>query len=141
MEINRKQVIGLIGSIILVFGVFSPILSLPVIGSIDYFQNGEGDGIFILILAVISLIFLLHKKNKILLLTGFGCFVILALTIVKVNMKISQAKADMDIELENNIFNVLTDLSLRSIHFQWGILLILAGASLLIISSIIKQES
>ena len=43
-------------SIILFVGVFTPIVSFPIIGYMNYLQNGRGDGVIVLILAVISLV-------------------------------------------------------------------------------------
>ena len=36
-------------------GVFLPLLSMPIVGSINYFQNGRGDGVIVLVLAAILL--------------------------------------------------------------------------------------
>ena len=54
--------LGLIGSVVLFIGVFAPIVSVPIMGNINYFQNGQGDGMIILVLAVISLILVLMGK-------------------------------------------------------------------------------
>jgi hypothetical protein len=59
---NTKQLLGLIGSIVLFIGVFTPIVSVPIMGNMNYFQNGKGDGTIVLVLAVISLILVLAKK-------------------------------------------------------------------------------
>jgi len=53
---DKRQVFGLIGSILLFIGVFTPIISIPIVGNMDYFQNGKGDGTIVLVLAVISLL-------------------------------------------------------------------------------------
>jgi len=51
---KKKQTFGLIGSVMLFIGVFTPLISLPIVGSTNYFMNGRGDGTIVLILAVIS---------------------------------------------------------------------------------------
>ena len=61
-SMSTKQYLGLIASILLLIGVFVPIVSVPFVGDMNYFQNGKGDGVFILILAIVSLI---KKKKKI----------------------------------------------------------------------------
>ncbi|MBI9082217.1 MAG: hypothetical protein JEZ11_01385 [Desulfobacterales bacterium] len=49
---GTKQILGLIGSIILFVGVFTPIFSVPIMGNMNYFQNGKGDGTIVLVLAI-----------------------------------------------------------------------------------------
>jgi len=39
------------GSILLAFGVFAPLVSIPMLGHLNYFRNGQGDGVIVLILA------------------------------------------------------------------------------------------
>jgi len=63
MEINKKN-IGLAGCGLLVLGTFLPIVRLPMVGSINYFNNGNGDGIYIIIIAIISLFLILKKNTK-----------------------------------------------------------------------------
>jgi len=41
---NRKQLFGLIGSIVLFVGVFAPVVSVPIVGNMNYFQNGKVTG-------------------------------------------------------------------------------------------------
>ena len=60
--LHRKQLFGIIGSILLFLGVFTPIISAPLVGSINYFQNGKGDRVIVLVLAVISIGLVLAKK-------------------------------------------------------------------------------
>jgi len=35
-------------------GVFTPFVSLPFAGNLNYFQNGKGDGVIILLIALVS---------------------------------------------------------------------------------------
>ena len=69
---NTKQLLGLIGSIVLFIGVFTPIVSVPIMGNMNYFQNGQVDGTIVLIFAVISLVLVLAKKFKGFWFTGIG---------------------------------------------------------------------
>ena len=53
---ETKQIIGLLGSIVLFIGIFVPLVNIPIIGNITYFLNGEEDSIFILVMVIISFI-------------------------------------------------------------------------------------
>src|SRR6266508_2104667 len=66
----RKQMLGLVGSLIMFVGVFTPIISVPIVGNMNYFQNGKGDGVIVLALAIVSLILTITKRYRGLWFTG-----------------------------------------------------------------------
>ena len=68
--VDRRLVLGLLGSLILALGVFMPIVRFPVVGSVNYFGNGEGDGVLVLLLAVVSLGLCLRKVFRFQLILG-----------------------------------------------------------------------
>ena len=135
-----KQLLGLIGSIVLFIGVFAPIVSIPIVGNMNYFQNGKGDGTIILVLAVISLILVLTKKYNGLWFTSIGSIGVMLFTFINFQSKISQVKADMDSELADNPFRGLAEMAMQSVQLQWGWALLVVGAALVIASAAIKEE-
>jgi len=92
---RTKQLLGLIGSAVLFVGVFAPIISVPIMGNMNYFQNGKGDGTIVLVLVTVSLILILLKKFKGLWFTGLGSMAILAFTFINFQMKMSDVKTQM----------------------------------------------
>jgi hypothetical protein len=138
---KTKQQLGLIGSIILFVGVFTPIVSVPFMGNLNYFQNGQGDGTIILILSLISLILVLTHKYNGLWFTSLGSLAVMTFTFVNFQMKMSQAKADMHSELADNPFRGLADMAMQSVQLQWGWALLIVGIALLIASAALKDES
>ena len=138
---NTRQLIGLIGSIALFVGVFAPIVSIPIMGNINYFQNGEGDGTIVLFLAAISTILVLTKHYMGLWFTGFGSLSIMLFTFVNFRSNLAQSKMDMESELEGNPFSGLADLAMQSVQLQWGWALLVVGAVLVISCAGMKDES
>ena len=138
---NIKQLLGLIGSIVLFIGVFTPIVSVPIIGSMNYFQNGKGDGTLILILAVVSFVLVLTKKYKGLWFTGVGSLAVMAFTFINFQMKMSDMKSQMESKLAGNPFRGLVDMAMQSVQLQWGWALLIVGAGLVIASAVMKDES
>jgi len=128
---NQKQLLGLIGVAILFVGVFAPIISAPIVGNINYFQNGKGDGTIILILAVLSLIFTLMKKYKGLWFTGIGSLCVLFFTFINFQIQMNE----LNHELSGNPFAALANIQL-----QWGWALLVIGAVLLICSAAVKNK-
>ncbi len=138
--IKTKQLIGIIGSIVLFIGVFMPIVSVPIMGSMNYFQNGKGDGIIILILSVISLLFVLTKMYNGLWLTGLGSLGVMLFTFINFQSKMSEFKSSMESELEGNPFRGLADIALQSVQLQWGWAVLILGAALVIASAAISDN-
>mgnify|MGYP001406648426 CR=1 FL=1 len=138
---NTKQILGLFGSIALLVGVFTPIVSVPIMGTMNYFQNGKGDGAVVLILAAISLVLVLMKKYKGLWLTGIGSISVMAFTFIRFQLKISEMKSQIQSDLAGNPFRGLADMAVQSIQLQWGWALLLIGAALIFASAAIKDES
>ncbi len=138
--ITARQLVGIIGSIILIIGVFTPIVSVPIMGNMNYFQNGEGDGTIILILAVISFILVLIKKYKGLWFTGLGSIGVLLFTFIDFQSRMSQIIANMESELADNPFRGLADIAIQSVQLQWGWALLIVGAALVIASAAMKDE-
>lgn len=138
---NTKQLLGLIGSVVLFIGVFAPIVSVPIMGNMNYFQNGQGDGTIILVLAAASLVLVLAEKYKILWFTGSASLAVMLLTLVDFQARISQLKENMELELVDNPYRGLADMAISSIQLQWGWALLVVGAVLVIISAALKNKT
>jgi len=136
---GTKQLLGLIGSAVLFVGVFAPIVSIPIMGNMNYFQNGKGDGTIVLVLAVISLILVLLKKFKGLWFTGLGSIAIMTFTFINFQMALSNTRTQMETELTGNPFRGIADMAMQSVQIQWGWALLIVGAVLVIASAAIKE--
>lgn len=64
---DQRQQLGVVGSVVLFGGAFAPILSVPFLGTMNYYQ---GDGKIVAVLAVLSLVLVLGKMYKGLWLSG-----------------------------------------------------------------------
>ena len=137
---HAKQLLGLIGSIVLFVGVFAPIVSVPVMGNMNYFQNGKGDGTIVLVLAVVSLVLVMAKKYRGLWFTGLSSLTVMAFSFINFQMKMSEISAQMETELVGNPFRGLGDVAMQSVQLQWGWALLVVGAGLVIASAAIRNE-
>jgi hypothetical protein len=137
---GTKQLLGLIGSAVLFVGVFAPIISVPIMGNINYFNNGKGDGVIVLVFAAISLILVLLKKFKGLWFTGLGSMGIMVFTFVNFQISLANTMTQMETELVGNPFRGIADMAMQSVQIQWGWALLIIGAVLLIASAAIKEK-
>ena len=132
-----RGLLGILGSALLFVGVFLPILSVPILGNINYFRNGQGDGVFILILAGISLVLTCIRAFKWLWLTGLGSLGVMGFTFVRLYRIMAAAKT----ALMDNDFMGLGTLLWESIQIQWGWAILFAGAVLTIAAAATKGDA
>src|ERR1043166_3868730 len=129
---ESRQVVSLTGSLLLFIGVFTPIVSAPTLGYINYFQNEKLDGVVILSLAVISFVLLLAKKYRYLWFTGLTSFSVLLFTFIKLQIRISQIKDKLGDELAGNRSPELVDWAVRSVQIEWGWPVLIIGAAFIL---------
>ncbi|WPL17628.1 hypothetical protein Thiowin_02655 [Thiorhodovibrio winogradskyi] len=138
---QQKKLTGLIGSTFLCVGVFAPIATIPMVDNINYVRNGSGDGVIVLILAIIALILVLIDKYKGLWFTSFGSVVVMLFSFLNFQTKISQAKQQMSYELSGNPFRGLDDMAMQSVQLEWGWSLLIIGVSLMFMSATITEKA
>jgi hypothetical protein len=136
-----KMILGIAGSVILIIGVFLPIFKIPMLGTINYFNNGNGDGTIVLILAVVSLVLIVTKRYRGLWATGVGSLGMLAYTYFSIQSKLSQGMAQMDSALANNPFGGMAKAMMdTAIQWQVGLPVMSIGAGLLIAVAVINEK-
>lgn len=140
LEPQTRQMIGLMGCIMLFIGVFTPLIKVPFIGEINYIANGKGDGIIILILAVISLFLVLGKNYKGLYFTGFCSASLMIFTYVNIQSRISEMKQGLNKTLSGNPFKELADAAAQAVQIQWGWAFLIIGVILLFVAASANSE-
>ena len=111
------------------------------LGTINYFNNGNGDGTIVLILAVVSLVLIVTKRYRGLWATGVGSLGMLAYTYFSIQSKLSQGMAQMDSALANNPFGGMAKAMMdTAIQWQVGLPVMSIGAGLLIAVAVINEK-
>ena len=133
---KTKQILGLVGASILFLGVFAPIVRSPLVGSQNYFQNGRGDGAFIMIFAVLAAVAAITKYYKLFWISGVGSICLLALTFLSFQARLADARS----KLEGSALKGMGDWALGLVQLEWGLGLLFLGATLVVIAAIHKEE-
>lgn len=131
--------IGIIGSIFLCAGIFSPIISLPLIGNLNYLYI-KGDSIIILILSIISLIIILQDKYHLLWITGASSLGIVIIDFCHIQILILQIRVGVQELLSQIKFKGLVDVAVNSIQMQWGWFFLLFAIFLIIVGTIVQEK-
>jgi hypothetical protein len=134
-SINPLQVMGLVGAFLLMVGVFTPIISLPIVGDMNYFQNGQGDGVYVLILAAVSLVPIFLNRYQWLWITGLLALTLIAATLLQFVWVIAQLRQAVTEEASDNLFAGLAELLVDAVQIQWGWVLLITGALLILVAA------
>jgi hypothetical protein len=126
--------LGIVGSLVLMLGVFVPIVHIPIVGSQNYFQNGHGDGVIILMLALLSLLLTIGRKFRGLVATSLISLALLGFTFLNFQARLAHVRAQMNEQLADNPFRGLGEAMLGSVQLQWGWVVLLVGAVLLLLA-------
>lgn len=143
-SINRDHIrfaCGLAGATLLFLGVFMPFVRVPVMGSINYFRNGQGDGVIILILSVVTVLFTLYKKYSALWFTGFGSLIVIVITFINFHLKMTDARTSVKQDLADNPFAGLGEALVGSIQLDWGWAILILGVVLTLVSAGLSVKS
>jgi phage FluMu protein Com len=93
-KFGPRQIIAIAGILLLIIGIFAPIAHIPVYGDINYFQNGNVDGIIIIVLAILSFVAIILKEDYLLFFTSLGCIGTLTFSFVRFKLMISKVAAN-----------------------------------------------
>jgi F0F1-type ATP synthase membrane subunit c/vacuolar-type H+-ATPase subunit K len=130
--IERRSALGLAGAGVLFVGVFLPVLRMPVVGSINYFHNGKGDGTILLILALASMTVTLRKKYEWLVATAVPSTVLLVLTFLGVRYRLGQISSSLQSDLADNPFKGLAEMFAGAVQLEYGWAVLAVGCALLL---------
>ena len=136
---SAPALIGLAGVALLSFGVFAPFLSVPIVGSLTYFQNGKGDGMIILALAAVAGMMILAGGLRWLILPGLGSLALLTYVYFTFQSKISEMRAEMASQ-DLGMFSGLGEMMMQSVQLQWGFGLLVIGALLVTVAGVIAPR-
>jgi hypothetical protein len=138
---DRRLMLGVGGSLLLSLGVFMPIVSLPLVGGVNYFRNGMGGGTLVLLLALISLTLTLRHRFQWLWTTGMASIALLIGTFIRVNERLLEVKGNMTRNLENNPFAGIAQAAVGSVQIEWGWALLLIGSILLLAAAALRSTT
>src|SRR5437879_3537973 len=137
---NLKAILGVAGSLSLILGVFSPLISVPIMGAFNYFQNGKGDGVIVLILAVLSLVLSVRRKYRGLWFSGFATAALLAFTFINFQVRLAKMKSHLKAELADNPFAGFANLTVEAVQMQWGWAILIVGTLLILAAAASKPQ-
>lgn len=137
----KKQILGILGAIFLLIGVFAPMVKIPLLGNISFFDNNKFTGILIVIFALISLFFIFTRRFRFLWLSSIASLAVMGYTAWEAQKPLSSIKSKtskvLGERLTGKITDKITDKAIDYVHIQWGLIFLILGLILIIISAVL----
>lgn len=148
---NKRQIASFAGATLLLVGLFTPLVGVPFFAvnyySLSQFSSLAGFGFFLLLVCGVSAILLAAtKRYSLLRWPGLASLLILAYTFYLISSKITEAKTEVARSMASvpdaasNQFKEMGTAFMSMIQMQWGWGVLAAGAVLLLIAGMLRDE-
>jgi len=124
--------LGLFGCGIIALGVFLPFITIGPWGSVNLFNNAEGDGLIILVLTAISALTLIFQRFTAPAFSWFLASLVYVWDLVYAINRIQDVKTEMTRGLTDNPFRGLAESMAATIHIDYGAYIIGIGCLVLL---------
>ena len=135
-----RQTLAVTAAILLLVGIFSPIVSFSFVGDVDFFRSGYGDGYILLLMTAASLALAVTGRWKQVIVPALGSLAVILWTFLGVQETISDARSGGSPELAGNPHAGLAPATMASIQWEWGWILLFAGSGLLVYAAARRDE-
>jgi hypothetical protein len=135
-----KRQLALGGAAAVAIGLFTPIVTLPVVGSVNLFNNGT-NVVALIVLALAGVAAALAGRDRVAdaLWPGAAAAAVLLFAFLRLQYSLSDMRAELAKSLEGNPFAGMAQAALGAVQLQWG-WLVLAGGCGLIIHAALKTR-
>ena len=140
LNLDVVQLMGFVGVAITILGIFSPILTAPVVGTVNYFKNGSEEAIILIVLTALSTFLLAKKHYSWLYGSSVWAFLLVGGTFWYYQSLIADLKASTDRELAGNPFRGLADMAMAATGLSWGWVLLFLGTGLVVMAAYLRKR-
>ena len=137
MEIEKRILIGGGGGVLVIFGMFSPLLTVPIIGAVTGINKFGGLAWFPFFLVAVVAIGLWQYRFEIARVAAVSLLVAVVGAMIKISYDLNNITADLSNKLANNMFHDLAVVGMSNAGLSWGAPLLLIGSVLLLVSCFI----
>jgi hypothetical protein len=139
-ELRIRQIVAVVGGLVLVIGTAMPLIHIPIVGAISYLRHPSEFGgcegaVMILAIAALSILLALLERFRVLWLTGMVVLAQLGATVVEFHHRAATIVAQADATGVSDPVTMWAGAMLERAHLEWGIAVVAAGALLIVIAA------
>jgi len=138
---SNRQLVGFIGIVFVIIGLFIPLVKAPLIGGITFFDSNKTESITVMGLCAISLVLILSKRKMLLWFSSIAIFTMTLIPAVQTIRKLMSAKSTAEKilgeKLTNKLEDKLTDVVMEHVHIYWGLVFLMLGVILIFVCAIL----
>ena len=125
-----SRLLAVIGAGLLLAGIFMPVLSVPMFGSVSYLQYNSNDALVIGLLAVGSFILAGTGRTQQVLFTGLGALAMLAYSYIRFISAMDEMRSRIEAQLGSSPFAQIAQSALGEVQVRWGWAILVLGAAM-----------
>ena len=127
---ENGRTLGLIGSLLLLAGLFLPLFGVPVLGAITFYANAPMQALIVGALALASAAVAAAGHLRWLVATGLGAFGVMAATYVRARASLERMREVEGDGIQAEILRTLIDRAADSVTVEWGWAVLILGAGM-----------
>jgi len=135
-----RKTLSIIGSVLLIIGVFLPFIRVPEVMTFAYFAFSQGQSVFVL--GILALLFSILRKYKIVLFIGFASLAIMLESVIL--FAISKHREMMILEalelISKSYLLYVYSNQVKHASLQWGLIVLSVGAFILLMVGFAEGE-
>ena len=139
MTKETKTLLGLAGAVCLIFGLFAPFATAPIVGGITALKYSGAFASVIVVAAVLGGYFATRAAFRYVAYAGVLGIASVAFAVIWFETNMSRAQSQISTELANNPFAGLAAAAMQSVQLSWGVAVLGIGAALLILAGTVKS--
>jgi hypothetical protein len=143
------QTVALVGAVAVGVGVFLPLVRAPIVGNLSYFGNGFGEGVLLILLMGLAIVFILMARPRLVYIPGGLSAVLLVWFLLKFNAIVADLRRgipsdDLGIfeefadELDG--FQQFAEALAASVGVEWGFGVLALGTLVLLIGAYVESR-
>jgi hypothetical protein len=131
----------LTGSILLISGLFSPLIKIPFLGDFAYYDQKKAESYFIISLALLAVALVVIKQFKFLWIPATALIFMLGFNIYEFYYNNTQYQTEFENMFPFMRVNDFTQMFIDAVEFQWGMYVMFLGAAMIVLAaSLMKRK-
>jgi hypothetical protein len=137
-KLTRIDIGLLVAAAVMALGAFCPLLRVPIVGTMNYVNGGQGDGVYIVGCSVAVILLVISGYRRTTGILGAGALFMNALFFVRVAATLAKAQADLVTSSKDlGPFGGLATLIGNSVGLEWGWLPLVGGALAIVVLALL----